>query len=94
MNLPVSVRVSGEVLSQRLGDEVVLLNLQTGVYWGLNRTGAAVWQELENHGDVQRMLAALQQRYDASEKQIVSAARELLAQLLKEGLLVIDGPNT
>jgi hypothetical protein len=91
MNPPSSVRVHIDVVSQQLGDEVVLLNLKTGVYWGLNKTGAAFWQEIEKDGDVQRVLAALQERYDASEPQIAQAVRELVAQLLKEGLLVVDG---
>lgn len=94
MNVPASVRVNVDVVSQQLGDEVILLNLKTGVYWGLNRTGAAIWQEIEDHGDVQRILATLQDRYDASEQRIVSLVRELLAQLLKEGLLVINGPDS
>jgi hypothetical protein len=42
MALPGWVRASDDVVSQLLGDEMVLLNLKTGVYWGLNRTGDAI----------------------------------------------------
>ena len=92
MVLPASVRVSDEVVSQLLGEEMILLNLKMGVYWGLNRTGAVIWQEIVRHGDVRKILTALRERYDAPEEQIASAVENLLAQLLKERLVVTDGP--
>ena len=89
-----SVRVHSDVVSQTLGEEVVLLNLKTGVYWGLNRSGAVIWSELAKHGDVQKTLGVLRDRYEASEEQLSSALEMLLAQLLKEGLLIPDDSST
>ncbi len=91
MNLPTSVCVNADVVSQRLGEEAILLNLKTGVYWGLNRTGTDIWQEIESHGEVQRILATFRRRYDAS---VVGPVRELLIRLLEEGLLVVNGSDS
>ncbi len=85
------LKIPAGVVSQTLGDEAVLLNLKTGMYWGLNRTGAVIWNEISRHGDVQKTLAALCDRYDASEEHLAAALEELLEQLLKEELLVSDG---
>lgn len=90
MALPVSVRANSDVVSQQVGDEVVLLNLKTGVYWGLNPTGATIWGEIVEHGDVRRILERLREQYEATDDQLVTAISELLTHLSKEGLVVLD----
>ena len=37
------VRLGPDVVYRELGGEMVLLNLKTGVYFGLNETGAEMW---------------------------------------------------
>ena len=86
-----AVRICAEVVSQHVGDELIILNLQTGIYWGLNETGAAIWDQIAHHGDVRKSIRALRGRYDASEEQLTKAVEGLIAQLMKEGLVVNDG---
>jgi hypothetical protein len=93
MTLPAQVRVPAGVAFQQVGDEVVLLHLKTGVYWGLNPTGALIWEGIVQHGKVARILAHLRERYDAPEEQLVSTVGALLTQLSEEGLVVLDPAN-
>ena len=46
------VSVNDDVLFQELDGEGVLLNLKTGVYFGLDSVGARVWQLLEKYAVV------------------------------------------
>lgn len=88
--LPTTVRISPEVVSQQVGDEMIVLNLQTGIYWGLNPTGAAIWGEIARHGDLRKTIRTLRARFDATEETLTAAVEGLLAQLIKEGLVVPD----
>jgi len=56
----------------------VLLNLQTLFYYNLNRTGAALWQEIErtNQPTLNSLIEAICQRFDVSED---GARNEILA---------------
>lgn len=68
--------------------EFVLLNLNTGIYFGLNRMGTCVWQAVKVHGDPEQVIATVQTRYsnvavDTIRKDIC----DLIDQLRARGLL-------
>ncbi len=88
---PESVRAHQDVVTQTVGEDLILLNLKTGVYWGLNRSGAFIWEELSRLHSPRQTLASLRTRYAADESELKSALTQLLEQLLHSGLLIADG---
>jgi hypothetical protein len=64
------------VLFRRVEDEAVLLDLRSGMYFGLNDVGARAWQLIVDHGALSLVLATLVDEY-AAEREVV--ARDLLA---------------
>jgi hypothetical protein len=84
------VRTHPDVVFQKLGDESVLLNLRTGVYWGLNPTGALIWDEIVRHGDMTRAAAALQEKFEGNPAEMRSTVQNLIRDLSREGLVVED----
>lgn len=87
MTPPVHYRLAPEVLSQKLNDELVLLNLQTGVYFQLNGTGTRICQLLVETGDLGATVAQMQSEYEASAEELVRDVDALLSDLLNRGLL-------
>jgi hypothetical protein len=94
MSRGVTVRAHPDVVFQKLGDEAVLLNLRTGVYWGLNPTGAKVWDHIVKHGvkrdEVGAVVAALRQEFAGSDAEMGATVQSLLEELSREGLVVLD----
>lgn len=43
MKLSISVAIPAQVLARRVGEEIVILNLESGVYFGLDPVGARIW---------------------------------------------------
>ena len=84
------LRAHPDVVFQKLGDESVLLNLRTGVYWGLNPTGAVIWDEIVRHGDVTRTVAALQEKFEGNPAEMRATVQSLISDLSREGLVVED----
>jgi hypothetical protein len=84
------VRAHPDVVFQKLGDESVLLNLRTGVYWGLNPTGAVIWDEIVRHGDVTRAVATLQEKFTGNPAEMRCTVQDLIRDLSREGLVVED----
>jgi len=87
MTLPENVTIPDGVVSQPLGEDVVLLHLHTGVYWSLNPSGAVIWQEVQGHGDPRKAAEALCRKFTVSQAQAQQAVSELLRDLAKEGLV-------
>ena len=80
MTLAQNVSIAQDVLFQDLGDEVVLLNIQSEQYYGLEGVGVRLWQLFSEDGSVARALEAIRAEYDVDGE---TAARDLGAFLDK-----------
>jgi hypothetical protein len=75
------VRAVDSQVSSRLGDEVAILELDQGVYFGLNNTGAFLWNLMQEPVRVNEMHAALVEEFevdvDTAEKDLLRVLGEL-----------------
>lgn len=69
------------------GDGVVV-NLQNGHYYTLNRAGAVVWGLLMDGGTPEEVAAALGVRYDIGTAQLHADLATFLTELQQEQLIV------
>jgi hypothetical protein len=84
------VRHGDRVLSQTLGGEVMLLDLKSEQYFGLNAVGTRIWELIGELGEVDRVFAALLAEYDAEPDTLAGDLRSLLTRLVDAGLLQAD----
>ena len=83
------ISIPDTVLSTELHDEGVLLNLETGEYFGLDGVGMEMWKVLRANGDVRAARAALLEQYDVAEDVLAKDLDELIAKLAARKLLVV-----
>ena len=70
------VSPSEDAVFRELDGQSVLLNLATGMYFGLDPVGTHVWQLAATDGSLRTVLASLVAEYDADP---VTIERDLLA---------------
>lgn len=76
------LRASDSVVSAELGEEAVLLNVESGTYFGLDEVGTRIWHLLAEGRDEAAIARALQDEYDVDAAMLradVAAFLELLA---------------
>lgn len=78
--------VPGQV-SVDLEDETIILELDSGIYYGLNQTGAFIWQQLQAATSVGAICQALLEQYDVGPEQAVQSVLNLLHELLAYQLI-------
>jgi len=79
-----------EQVSTDLGGEVVILDMQSEVYFSLDRVGAHIWEIIETPTTVHEILAAISGAYDVEPAR---AERDLLAvldEMAQEGLIEVQ----
>jgi len=81
------VRIVEDVVFRPVGDESVLLNLNTGEYLGLNASGTRVWSILTTASSVQTAYDALLQEYDVEPPQLRADLAEFIGQLRDKHLI-------
>lgn len=91
LSLVSRVRIPDSVLSQNLQGEQVLLNLDSGVYWGLNPIGTRIWQLLIEQNRLDTILKTLLDEYAVTEGRLREDLRDIITRLAANGLVeVVD----
>lgn len=88
--LPCRARIPHAVVFRSFANETVVLNLDTGIYHGLNPTGGAMLETLERLGSVQEAANVLAREYQQPLEDIERDLSEFCHALLDRGLLVLD----
>lgn len=81
------VTISQGVMFRDLDGEAVLLELETGRYFGLNETGTRMWLLLQEHGAVGAAFQALLAEYDVAEERLRQELLSFVGTLTSQGLL-------
>ena len=84
------MKANPNVLFKRLGDEMVLFNLDTDHFYELNGPAARFWELLSAGNDTAQVSAQMLDEYVVEREQLASEAGALLASLKQEGLVSSD----
>lgn len=87
--------VTKDQVSCDLSGEGAILNLKSGVYFGLNTVGASIWKLIQEPRSVREIQNAIQEEYEVEPKRCEQDILELLEELLTHELIkIIDEKNT
>ena len=84
----VVVASKGQV-STRAGDEVVILEPESGMYYGLDNVGAHVWSLIQEPKQVEAIRDAVLTEYEVTPEDFEHDLLSLLRDLLASGLIEI-----
>ncbi len=82
--------VSTEAISQEIGGETVILDLDGESYFGLDAVGSRVWQLIGQHGEFEQVFECMLEEYEVEPTQLRHDLIELIDQLVKSGLLLAE----
>jgi hypothetical protein len=80
------VTINPDITFRELDGEIVILNLETGIYFGLDEVGARTWRLIEDHGSLGTVFAVLRSEYDAAPVVLERDLLELVDHLCAKGL--------
>lgn len=78
---------SPDVVSRRLGDEIVLVHLKTNRIFSLSPTGARLWELLSEGRSRPEIEQQLQHEYDVSQETVSAEIDSLVTTLEGEALV-------
>jgi hypothetical protein len=81
------IEIGDSVLYQTVGDEIVLLDMSTQEYFGLDSIGADVWHLILEHRNVAAVAKRLAGIYAIDEQTARGDIEPLIAELLAAKLL-------
>jgi len=78
------------VTFREVGGEAVLLNLNTGTYYGLNEVGTFVWQQMDGEHTIDDLVGAICATYAVEQGQAITDVRRLVGELLDAELVRLE----
>ena len=79
---------SSDDVCKVLDGEGVLLNLENGFYYTLNRVGTAIWELFTGDQSLERILTAIRDRFDVAENKARADLIALVVRLHREQLII------
>lgn len=82
--------IAESVLYRELEGEAVLLEIESGYYFGLNEIGSRIWTLLVAHGDLEAVLVALMAEYEVTEERLRTDVTTFLGALVERRLVRVE----
>ena len=90
MNLQDVVSIPKSVMARRVGDEVIVIDLAGGEYFGLPDVGARIWELLLDGKSLIQVADAIANEYEVDRAIAEDDVIRLVAELRAQGLLVVS----
>ncbi len=88
MSSDLVLTISGRhIVHEDFGGEVVVVNLKTGTYYGLNGTAAAIWQRIGGGLSATQIADGFAARYSGEADAVRTAVAAFLDELQREALI-------
>lgn len=88
MNLTDTVTVPLQVMAREVGDELVILDLKNGTYFGLDPVGARIWHFLAEGHSLAEVCRRMCAEYDVTPEDIERDVLTLVETLLAKNLVI------
>lgn len=89
INASTIVVIAPDQVSRDLDGEVIVLNLNTGTYYGLNGVGSRIWDLIQQPRVVSQLHHTLLEEYDVAADQCEKDLLSLLEDLAARGLIEV-----
>ncbi len=83
------IRPRPEILFRELGEEAVVLDPESGIYYGLNEVGTAAWKLLAGGARLGEVRTALLEIYEAPAERVWEDLLELIRGLEENRLIEV-----
>ncbi|MEL6581049.1 MAG: PqqD family protein [Cyanobacteria bacterium J06621_12] len=82
-------KASTKYLYSEIDSEAVILDINTGTYFGLNEVSNRIWQLLQSPASESEIVAQILIEYDVTQAEAEKDLRGLLQEMLSTGLIEV-----
>ncbi len=87
------ISVHPEQLSSDLDGETILLQMSSGLYYGLNEMGAVIWEMIQTPHQFKEIQDKLLETYEVTPEVCQQEVTRLLRELHEAGLVEVTAPK-
>lgn len=88
MELTDKVTIPVQVMAREVGEEIVILDLAGGSYFGLDPVGARIWELMGEGRTLAEISATMLEEYEVTAEQLQGDVIKLAGELAERGLVL------
>jgi hypothetical protein len=77
-----------DVVSEEMGNETVVINLESGCYYTLNKTASMIWNLISNGFSNRKIINQIIDNHKVAEKTAINDIEDFLKLMIDENLIV------
>ena len=89
MNLNSKITFADTVFAQEVDGEMVLLDMNSENYFGLDEVGTSIWQAMQEKEQLQEVFEVLLEQYEVEEKVLKNDLVTFVEKLEESGLIKV-----
>ena len=82
--------LESDIVWRELDGEIVILNLATGYYYGLEGAGNDMWRLLVEHGSTERVVEVLTGEYEIAPERLEADLQSLVRDLARKSIVRVE----
>jgi len=90
MTLQDTITIPDTLFAQVVDEEMVILDSISQEYFGLDETGAVIWQHLNEHGSLQKTYDGMREIYEVETEQLEADICHFVQDLVDAGLIELN----
>jgi len=90
MDLSQKIIFSDTVFAQEVDGEMVLLDMNSENYFGLDEVGTAIWQAMQEKGTLQEVHDAMLEQYEVEPEVLKKDLLDFAEKLKENGLIDVE----
>lgn len=80
-----------KVVYSKIDDEIVMMDVESGFYFGLNTVGSMIWDVLKEEKTISEVVAFLLSEYDVGYDQCLQETELLIKKMLEYKVITVAG---
>ncbi len=90
MNLNKKVTFAETVFAQEVDGEMVLLDMESENYFGLDEVGTAIWQAMQEKETLREVFEVLKEQYEVESEVLENDLSDFVGKLVESGLVKVE----
>ncbi len=90
LELDTTIQLDPSLLYSKIGDEIVLLTVESGKYFKVDAVGSRIWELIKEPTTIHNLCGKLIEEYDISSEQCYEDIAPFLERLKEDALILIS----
>ena len=79
-----------EIITNEIDDEILMMSIEDGKYYGLNPVGSEIWKLIEEPKTIEEIIPALMDIFDIVEESCRKESLDFIESMIKNNIILIE----